>query len=72
MFLRKTKNGIKKILFFGVDCSIINAKVICDLIYRRDTPTITFKERIVKYIFIKIEESKQKDIIKKIILFQKI
>ena len=55
----------KKILLFSIDCKIINTKFIYDLIYRRDSPTITFKERIVKYIFIKIEESKQKDIIKK-------
>ena len=59
VFKLKLKNGIKKILLFGIDCSIINAKIICDLRYGSVTPTIIFKERIVKYIFQKIEETRE-------------
>ena len=48
---RKIKKWYKKIFFFGIDCSIINSKIIYDLRYGSVTPTISFKERIVKYIF---------------------
>ena len=41
----------KKILLFGVDAKIINAKIICDIRYGKETTTLQFKERIIKYIF---------------------
>ena len=56
---RKTKKLYKKILLFGIDCSIINSKIICDLRFGSVTPTISFKEIIVKYIFQKIEETRE-------------
>lgn len=56
---RKTKKWYKKILLYGIDCSIINVKILCDLRYGSVTPTIIFKERIVKYIFQKIEETRE-------------
>ena len=48
---RTTKKWYKKVLLFGVDAVIINAKIICDIRYGKETTTLQFKERILKYIF---------------------
>ena len=53
---RTTKKWYKKVLLFGVDAAIINAKIICDIRYGKETTTLQFKERIIKYIFEKYKK----------------
>ena len=48
---RTTKKWYKKVLLFGVDAAIINAKIICDIRYEKETATLQFKKRIIKYMF---------------------
>ena len=50
------KKWYKKALLFGVDAVIINAKIICDIRYGKETTTLYFKERIIKYIFEKYKK----------------
>ena len=50
-FKELQKNWYKKVLLFVVDAAIINAKIICDIRYGKETTTLQFKERIIKYIF---------------------
>ena len=46
----------KKVLLFCLDAAIINSKIICDIIYGKETTTLQFKERIIKYIFEKYKK----------------
>ena len=46
----------KKVLLFGLHAVIINSKIICDIIYGKETTTLQFKERIIKYIFEKYKK----------------
>jgi len=48
---RRTKKWYKKILLFGVDASIINAKILCELRTGRSYTTVKFKEKIIEHIF---------------------
>ena len=48
--MHNSKN-YKKWYLFGVDATIINVKLICDIRYGKETTTLEFKERIIKYIF---------------------
>jgi len=48
---RRTKKWYKKILLFGIDAAIINAKIIFELNTGKSYTTIEFKEKIVEHIF---------------------
>jgi len=48
---RRTKKWYKKIFLFGIDASIINAKILCQLRTGRNYTTNRFKEKIVETIF---------------------
>lgn len=53
---RTTKKWYKKVLLFGVDAAIINARIICDIRYGKEITTLQFKERIINYIFEKCKK----------------
>ena len=48
---RRTKKWFKKILLFGIDACIINAKILCELKTGKSFTTVQFKEKIVEHIF---------------------
>ena len=48
---RRTKRWYKKILLFGIDASIINSKILCELRTGKSYTTVKFKEKIVEHIF---------------------
>jgi hypothetical protein len=48
---RRTLKWYKKIILFGIDCSIINSKIICELKTGKSYTTVEFKEKIVEHIF---------------------
>ena len=48
---RRTKKWYKKLLFFGIDASIINSKILCELRTGKSYTTVRFKEKIVDHIF---------------------
>ena len=48
---RRTKRWYKKILLFGIDASIINSKILCELRTGKSYTTVRFKEKIVEHIF---------------------
>ena len=48
---RRSKKWFKKILLFGVDAAIINAKVLCELKTGKSFSTVQFKEKIMDNIF---------------------
>ena len=48
---RRTLKWYKKIIMFGIDASIINSKIICELKTGRSYTTVQFKEKIVQAIF---------------------
>ena len=48
---RRTKKWYKKILLFGIDACIINAKVLHEQNKNKATTTVKFKEKIVEKIF---------------------
>ena len=53
---RTPKKWYKKVLLFGVNAAIINAKIISYIRYGKETTTLQFKERIIKYIFEKYKK----------------
>jgi len=57
---RRTKKWYKKIFLFGVDASVINAKILCELRTGRSYTTNKFKEKIVEHIFKMYVDSKRK------------
>jgi hypothetical protein len=57
---RRTKRWYKKILLFGVDASIINSKIICELKTGKSYTTNAFKEKIVEHIFKMYKDYKKK------------
>jgi hypothetical protein len=59
---RRSNKWYKKILVFGIDASIINAKIIYELRTGNNVTTVKFKEKIVAQIFKKYKCSKHKDI----------
>ena len=48
---RRTLKWYKKILLFGIDASIINSKIICELKTGKSYTTVEFKEKIFDQIF---------------------
>jgi len=58
---RRTKKWYKKIFLFGVDASIINAKILCELRTGRSYTTNRFKEKIVEHIFKLYMDSRKKN-----------
>jgi len=48
---RRSKKWYKKILLFGIDAAIINAKILCELRTGRSYTTVKFKEKIIEHIF---------------------
>jgi len=48
---RRTKKWYKKIILFGIDASIINSKIICELRTGKSYTTVDFKEKLVERIF---------------------
>jgi len=48
---RMTRRWYKKIILFGVDASLINAKIICELKTGKSYTTVQFKEKIYEQIF---------------------
>ena len=59
---RKSKKWYKKILLFGINCSIINTKIICDLRYWSVTRTIIFKKELLNIYFKKLRKLEKKEI----------
>ena len=57
---RRTKKWYKKILCFGIDASIINSKIICELRTGKSYTTVQYKEKIVEHIFKMYEEYKNR------------
>ena len=48
---RRTKKWYKKILLFGIDASIINAKILFELKTGKSYITVKFKEKLIELIF---------------------
>ena len=48
---RRTKKWYKKILLFGIDAAIINAKILCEKKNGKSYTTVKFKEKIIEHIF---------------------
>ena len=57
---RRTKRWYKKIILFGVDASLINSKIICELKTGKSYTTNKFKEIIVELIFKMYKEYRKK------------
>ena len=51
-----SRRWYKKIILFGVDASIINSKIICELKTGRHYTTVEFKEKIYEQIFKRYKE----------------
>jgi hypothetical protein len=50
---RRTKKWYKKILLFGIDASIINSKIICELETGKTYTTVQYKVKIYEHIIVK-------------------
>ena len=48
---RRTKKWYQKIFLFGIDASIINAKIVYELRSGKSLTTVKFKEKIIEHIF---------------------
>ena len=48
---RRTLKWYKKIFLFGIDCSIINSKILFELRTGKQTTTVKFKEALIEQIF---------------------
>ena len=57
---KENNKMVKKIMFFGIEFSIISHKIICDGLNCEKVNTNKYKERIILYIFKIYEEYQNK------------